>query len=226
MPRGRLTRAKYCGQTKNLNVLDSKEKGVAVDAESSTESTSEYDADPSKSPLQSRSKSILSRVGRRMSKASSPQYTPTKEALVVSPIAPTSTVSKDIGLGLTVNNRDAAGAATQQPKVRMSTALSALLVYTVGVKYRGINKKERYAIEHMFSLSENTANKFLKRQEGAMDLIKHNRKHLVRIYPRGTRLRSTNYEPHRYWASGAQLVAMNWQTFGEYLKLVGLKFGE
>ena len=153
-----------------------------------------------------------------MSKASSPQYAPTKDALIASPISPTSPVSKDTALGLVINNRDAAGAATQQPKVRMSVALSALLVYTVGVKYRGINKKERYAIEHMFSLSESTANKFLKRQEGAMELIKHNRKHLVRIYPRGTRLRSTNYEPHRYWASGAQLVAMNWQTFGEYLK--------
>jgi len=144
-----------------------------------------------------------------MSKASSSQYAPTKESLTISPISPTSPVPKDTGM--VVNNRD----STLQPKVRMSMALTALLVYTVGVKYRGINKKERYATEHMFSLSENTANKFLKRQDGAMELIKHNRNHLVRIYPRGTRLRSTNYDPHRYWASGAQLVAMNWQTFGE-----------
>lgn len=148
-----------------------------------------------------------------MSKASNPQYTPTKEAPITSPVSPTSPVPKDTGIA--VNNRDAAGTATQQPKVRMSMALAALLVYTVGVKCRGINKKERYATEHMFSLSETTANKFLKRQEGAMELIKHNRSHLVRIYPRGTRLRSTNYDPHRYWAGGAQLVAMNWQTFGE-----------
>jgi phosphatidylinositol phospholipase C delta len=148
-----------------------------------------------------------------MSKASSPQYTPTKEGPITSPVSPTSPVPKDTGI--VVNNRDAAGAATQQPKVRMSMALAALLVYTVGVKYRGINKKERYATEQMFSLSENTANKCLKRQEAAMELIKHNQNHLVRIYPRGTRLRSTNYDPHRYWASGAQLVAMNWQTFGE-----------
>jgi len=46
-----------------------------------------------------------------------------------------------------------------------------------------------------------------------MDLIKHNRTHVVRVYPNGTRLSSSNYEPHRYWASGAQLVAINWQTF-------------
>ncbi|KAG8907428.1 Phospholipase C [Tulasnella sp. 408] len=44
------------------------------------------------------------------------------------------------------------------------------------------------------------------------DLIKHNRTHVVRIYPAGMRLKSSNYEPHRYWAAGAHLVAINWQT--------------
>lgn len=96
----------------------------------------------------------------------------------------------------------------------MSTRLLELLVYTVGVKCRGINKKEEYAPEHMFSLSENMANKMIK--AGVHDLIKHNRTHLVRIYPKGLRLNSTNYEPHRFWAAGSQLVALNWQTFGAY----------
>lgn len=99
----------------------------------------------------------------------------------------------------------------QGTKVKMSAALVALLVYTVGVKCRGINKKEHYAPEHMFSLSETTANKIMK--QGMVDLIKHNKDHLVRIYPKGLRLSSTNYLPHRYWAAGAQLVALNLQTF-------------
>lgn len=110
------------------------------------------------------------------------------------------------------------------PRVRMSMHLVALLVYTVGVKCRGLNKKERYAVEHVFSLSEKVVNKMLKGGStggagiaGSIhDLVKHTRTHIVRIYPKGTRLSSTNYEPHRYWAAGAQLVAINWQTFGEY----------
>ncbi|KDR75207.1 hypothetical protein GALMADRAFT_157070 [Galerina marginata CBS 339.88] len=97
------------------------------------------------------------------------------------------------------------------PKPKMSFALLALLVYTVGVKFRGINKKEEYAPEHIFSLSENTANKMLR--FGMWDLIKHTKTHMVRTYPKGMRLSSTNYEPHRFWAAGAQLVAINWQTF-------------
>jgi phosphatidylinositol phospholipase C delta len=94
----------------------------------------------------------------------------------------------------------------------MSLSLVVLLVYTVGVKCRGINKKEPYAPEHIFSLSENTANKYLRQQNAMLDLIKHSRTHLVRIYPKGMRLSSSNYEPHRFWAAGAQLVAINWQT--------------
>ncbi|KAJ4495571.1 hypothetical protein C8R41DRAFT_274116 [Lentinula lateritia] len=100
--------------------------------------------------------------------------------------------------------------ASSKTRMRMSPDLLSLLVYTVGVKYRGINKKEVYRSEEMFSLSENMANKMLK--VGMIDLIKHTRDHLVRIYPKGTRVRSTNYQPHRYWSAGAQLVAINWQT--------------
>ncbi|KAG7447803.1 PLC-like phosphodiesterase [Guyanagaster necrorhizus] len=98
-------------------------------------------------------------------------------------------------------------------KVKMSQKLLDLLVYTVGVKCRGLNKKEEYAPEHIFSLSESTVNKYLKESSTVMDLIKHTRDHLVRIYPKGMRVNSTNYEPHRCWYAGVQLVALNWQTF-------------
>lgn len=81
------------------------------------------------------------------------------------------------------------------------------------MKCRGINKKENYAPEHVFSLSERTANKVMR--QSTLDLVKHNRAHVVRIYPNGTRLSSSNFEPQKYWAAGAQLVAINWQTFGE-----------
>ncbi|KIL59935.1 hypothetical protein M378DRAFT_962235 [Amanita muscaria Koide BX008] len=88
------------------------------------------------------------------------------------------------------------------------------MVYTVGVKFQGINKKLDYAPEHMFSLSEPTANKMIKAGDGTgmYNLIKHCRTHLVWIYSKGLRVNSTNYELHRYWSAGAHLVAMNWQT--------------
>lgn len=100
----------------------------------------------------------------------------------------------------------------ERPKLKMSRSLADLLIYTVGVKFRGLNKKERYPVEQMFSLSEKTANKLVK--ENGMGLVKHCRTNLVRLYPNGTRVSSTNYEPLRYWAAGVQLVAINWQTIG------------
>ncbi|ESK97767.1 1-phosphatidylinositol- -bisphosphate phosphodiesterase [Moniliophthora roreri MCA 2997] len=102
--------------------------------------------------------------------------------------------------------------AEKKPKVAMSFSLLSLLVYTVGVKCRGFSQTQHYAPEHIFSLSENSANRYLKR--GSMkDIIKHTQTHMVRVYPKGTRVNSTNFEPHRFWAAGAQVVAINWQTF-------------
>ncbi|KAJ7026291.1 1-phosphatidylinositol-4,5-bisphosphate phosphodiesterase 1 [Mycena alexandri] len=97
-------------------------------------------------------------------------------------------------------------------KVPMSMALASLLVYTVGVKCRGIDPSEDYAVEQIFSLSENSANKYIKGGVGIENLIRHTQTHVVRIYPKGTRINSTNYEPLQYWAAGCQLVALNIQT--------------
>ncbi|KAF8226708.1 PLC-like phosphodiesterase [Tricholoma matsutake] len=104
------------------------------------------------------------------------------------------------------------------PAPKMSLKLVAFIVYTVGVQCHGLKPESgvKYAPEHIFSLSESSALKILKGDGptgGMRDLIKHNQGHLVRIYPDGLRVGSTNYAPHRLWAAGAQLVAINWQTF-------------
>jgi len=127
-------------------------------------------------------------------------------------------------------------------KLKMSPRLVSLLVYAVGVKCLGIGAHSGvvYSPEHIFSLSETSINRLIKTralsrtsmdsgtdiggessvggdemgQGGLRELIKHTQKNLVRIYPKGSRVNSSNYEPHRYWAAGAQVVAINWQTFG------------
>ncbi|PPQ74485.1 hypothetical protein CVT24_000118 [Panaeolus cyanescens] len=109
-----------------------------------------------------------------------------------------------------MRGKDESGAA-KETKRKMSLRLISLLVYTVGVKCHGITEDMEYAPEHIFSLSENSANRILK--ASMTELVKHNHTHLVRIYPKGTRVNSTNFEPHRYWAGGCQVVAINWQTF-------------
>lgn len=118
--------------------------------------------------------------------------------------------------------------SSSPPKPKMSFALAGLLVYTVGIKCRGFSHrpgKSPYRPEHIFSLSESKANGMLKDGRGIGDLMRHNMKCLTRVYPKGLRVNSTNFEPNRYWAAGCQVVALNWQTFGECALLDGFGCG-
>lgn len=38
---------------------------------------------------------------------------------------------------------------------------------------------------------------------------------LSRIYPKGTRVDSSNYMPQLFWNAGCQMVALNFQTVGK-----------
>ena len=43
-------------------------------------------------------------------------------------------------------------------------------------------------------------------------LFRFTQRNLLRIYPKGTRILSTNYDPHVGWGHGAQMVAFNMQV--------------
>ncbi|WOL16285.1 phosphoinositide phospholipase C 6-like isoform X1 [Canna indica] len=52
------------------------------------------------------------------------------------------------------------------------------------------------------------------------DLIRFTQKNLLRIYPKGTRFNSSNYNPFIGWIHGAQMVAFNMQGYGRSLWLM------
>lgn len=47
----------------------------------------------------------------------------------------------------------------------------------------------------------------------------HNAEHLMRVYPKGTRISSKNLNPVPFWGVGAQICALNWQTFDQSMQL-------
>ncbi|CAO2840854.1 unnamed protein product [Amaranthus hypochondriacus] len=49
------------------------------------------------------------------------------------------------------------------------------------------------------------------------DIIRFTQKNLLRVYPKGTRILSSNYDPFIGWTHGAQMVALNMQGYGKYL---------
>lgn len=120
--------------------------------------------------------------------------------------------------------------ATSKPnppsgKVVMAPELVPLLVYTSGVTFRGLQPKKTYGPSQVFSLSESRAKGLIHNpvqadvkdslKKSAHDstlLVQHTLGHVVRVYPKGTRVDSSNYEPNVFWAMGCQLVTVNWQT--------------
>ncbi|KAI5407612.1 phosphoinositide phospholipase C 6 [Lathyrus oleraceus] len=52
------------------------------------------------------------------------------------------------------------------------------------------------------------------------DLIRFTQKNILRIFPRGERVQSSNFKPHLGWMYGAQMVAFNMQGHGKSLRLM------
>ncbi|KAM7258205.1 hypothetical protein ACFE04_013946 [Oxalis oulophora] len=65
------------------------------------------------------------------------------------------------------------------------------------------------------SLSEQVLRVVVK--EHGEDMVRFTRKNIVRVYPKGTRITSSNYNPCVGWAHGAQMVAFNMQYGGKHL---------
>uniref|UniRef100_A0A8C7HI60 Phosphoinositide phospholipase C n=1 Tax=Oncorhynchus kisutch TaxID=8019 RepID=A0A8C7HI60_ONCKI len=70
---------------------------------------------------------------------------------------------------------------------------------------------ERACFRDMSSFPETKAEKYVNRIKGKR-FLQYNRLQLSRIYPRGQRLDSSNYDPLPMWLCGSQLVALNFQT--------------
>uniref|UniRef100_A0AAR2IMP1 Phosphoinositide phospholipase C n=1 Tax=Pygocentrus nattereri TaxID=42514 RepID=A0AAR2IMP1_PYGNA len=51
------------------------------------------------------------------------------------------------------------------------------------------------------------------------DFLRYNRRALSRIYPKGQRVDSSNYDPHPLWMCGCHMVALNFQTSDKFTQL-------
>lgn len=64
---------------------------------------------------------------------------------------------------------------------------------------------------HVFSLSEKTLME--AHETNPLGLFKHNKHFMMRAYPKGLRLNSSNLNPAIFWRQGVQIVALNWQRW-------------
>lgn len=103
-------------------------------------------------------------------------------------------------------------AGTAAKEAEAAEEMSALVNYIQPVHFTTFEqaqKKDRHY--EMSSMVETQALNKLK--DNPEDFVDYNKKQITRIYPKGTRVDSSNYVPQIYWNAGCQLVALNFQCF-------------
>lgn len=101
-------------------------------------------------------------------------------------------------------------------KQEVSESLSEI-VSIESAGYKGVSDlsylSTRYPY-HCSSYSESKAQNVIKEnKDGFIDINEH---YISRIYPKGSRFDSSNYNPQPFWNVGCQIVALNWQSNKTY----------
>ncbi|XP_074479137.1 1-phosphatidylinositol 4,5-bisphosphate phosphodiesterase beta-3 isoform X1 [Sebastes fasciatus] len=100
---------------------------------------------------------------------------------------------------------------TASSEVNATEEMSTLVNYIEPVKFKSFevaNKRRKYF--EMSSLVETKGMDTLK--NSPIEFVEYNKNQLSRIYPKGTRVDSSNYMPQLFWNVGCQMVALNFQT--------------
>ena len=102
---------------------------------------------------------------------------------------------------------------------KITKALAELGVYLQGYKYRGFSTVEGREYNHIFSLDETKAGGLCKNPQEKALFEDHNLRYMFRVYPKGLRLDSSNFDPNIFWRRGVQMVALNWQTYDRFQQI-------
>ncbi|KAJ5682494.1 hypothetical protein N7462_005659 [Penicillium macrosclerotiorum] len=101
----------------------------------------------------------------------------------------------------------------RRQKSKITKPLSDLGIYTRGYKWHSFSSPESRKYNHVYSFAERSFESICQNHDNKISLESHNRKYLTRVYPSGFRLRSSNFDPNKFWRRGVQMAALNWQTY-------------
>lgn len=131
-------------------------------------------------------------------------------------------LNKDLSLDADDDSEDE---STSKPTSgTLAEELSNIVNYCKASHFKSFEEAEKWHFYEMASFSEGKAAKLSSTVQGARDFVRYNSKHLSRIYPKGTRTDSSNYDPVRYWNVGCQIVALNYQSWDQKMFMNEAKF--
>ena len=107
---------------------------------------------------------------------------------------------------------------------RIAKEMSNLIVYCRSVAFNTDKIKTKgFVFQEMSSFPETKAEKLICQQENGF-FLKYHQVQFSRVYPKGQRIDSSNYNPISMWNSGCQMVALNYQTGDKPMQLNQAKF--
>uniref|UniRef100_A0A5S6JWJ1 1-phosphatidylinositol 4,5-bisphosphate phosphodiesterase n=1 Tax=Xenopus tropicalis TaxID=8364 RepID=A0A5S6JWJ1_XENTR len=96
--------------------------------------------------------------------------------------------------------------------------MSNLVNYIQPVKFESFESSKKR--NKSFEMSSFVETKGLEQlTKSPVEFVEYNKMQLSRIYPKGTRVDSSNYMPQVFWNAGCQLVALNFQTIDLSMQL-------
>lgn len=104
--------------------------------------------------------------------------------------------------------------------MRIAKELSNLIVYCRSVPFA---KDKIGNFTEMSSFAEHKAEKWISPSECNF-LLRYHEKQFTRVYPKGLRVKSSNFDPTKFWNSGVQMTALNYQTPDRAMQINQAKF--
>ncbi|KAF2459858.1 PLC-like phosphodiesterase [Lineolata rhizophorae] len=175
-----------------VEIMETAWKGLLVDAPTSTD-------DPENLPLPSPAE-LMNKILIKVKYSPKPPPEPKPEPKKLEPIDTSSSSS---------SSSDDEAPAERAAKPKIIQALSKLGIYTKSYHFKDFDAPEAKIPTHIFSLSERALLEV--HEQVPHKLFEHNKHFLMRTYPHGLRVTSSNIDPVAHWKKGVQIAALNWQ---------------
>lgn len=120
---------------------------------------------------------------------------------------------------------DGASARRDMERIkRIAKELSAIIIYCRTEPFDPDKLRRSRCFREMCSFSETKVDKWLQPGDNVHFFLWYNRLQLSRVYPKGQRIDSSNYNPVPMWNAGCQMTALNYQTGDRGMQLLRARF--
>lgn len=107
----------------------------------------------------------------------------------------------------------------KERNARVAKEMSDLIIYFRSVPF----KEKGWIYYEMSSFPETKADKYFIQQNPEI-CHKYHQNQMSRVYPKGQRLDSSNFNPVPFWNVGSQMIALNYQTPDKAMQINQSKF--